>query len=232
MSASANDAADSFCYSEASGFFDELGTPGQPNSCGKLCTENGGLRPVVQPKVGDLLFNEVFPNPTGADRGRDWVEIYVKNAVDLHGVVLSYESPGGGSGSWTLAPQPADPCLAAPAGSYAVIGGPNVAGAGVVALATVGGGTDTLLPANPGTAGDLVLRLLSAGVLLDESNYPQIDDPLRPLPEGRSFARQPDASHTDGASCSWCVAPVAVGGFNDLSGSPGASNPEGCLPAF
>lgn len=100
-----------------------LGTPGAANVlCGAAACDAGGqLRDVVSPGVGDLVINEVFANPAGADAGKEWIELYVTAgaSVDLNGLRLEHtNSESGSKRSWTLS---GATCLAAEPGAYVVV---------------------------------------------------------------------------------------------------------------
>lgn len=41
-------------------------------------------RPIVAPVPGDLIITEFLANPSGTETDKEWVEVYVKNAVDLN----------------------------------------------------------------------------------------------------------------------------------------------------
>lgn len=70
------------------------GSPGQANlACGTaFCLDNGELRAVSPPGLGDLVISEIFANPAGQDlTAREWLEAYVTPAAmgrDLNGLEL------------------------------------------------------------------------------------------------------------------------------------------------
>lgn len=90
--------SDSWCDAVAEywQFEDEsvLGTPGADNyACGTVfCEEDGQMRPVNPPGIGDLVINEIFANPDGNDTtAEEWVELYVTPQAigrDANGIEL------------------------------------------------------------------------------------------------------------------------------------------------
>ncbi len=227
-SAAMNDLPEAFCVSEAAGFFDERGTPGQPNLCGPLCLQDGALREVRPPRAGSLWLTEVFANPSGADNGRDFVEVYAAEELDLNGLSVTYTSSSGARGSWTIAKGAEEPCVVMGADSYAVLGGPGNEAHGVELLAAFGRATEALLPSNPKPEGDILLQLALDGELLDEISYPQLDDPTRPQLEGHSYARWVAPGAAPSVDDPWCMARTAAEGFYDVAGSPGVANLDEC----
>ena len=239
MTAAANDVESAFCFSSAAFVFDEQGTPGRPNLCGPLCTDEGGQRPLVSPEPGDLVITEIFPDPLGADAARDWIEVYVWASVDLNGLTLRNSVPGA-ERSWALASPPglpADACLRVTvdepglAGRFVVLGGAAAAASfGIPVAAVFGGAGDTLLyspsyvPKGATPTGKSV-RLEREAAVLDEALYPF------ELPEGRSFALAAgvlDSSGNDDPE-SWCVSTAASAPPPQIStGTPGTANPDRC----
>jgi hypothetical protein len=88
-----NDYNVAFCYSldAATTAFDGIGTPGNANhSCGTVaCEDDGIIRAVVFPTLGDLLVSEVFSEASGSDSNKEWLEVKIINRpVDLNGLTL------------------------------------------------------------------------------------------------------------------------------------------------
>ncbi len=120
--ATANDDLTSWCDA-TSQFDDELaGTPGAANdACAGVgvpttCTENGELRDVVAPQIGDLVISEFHADPdiVGDSEG-EWFEIYAHTRVDLNGVSFARvegEPDGGIAGA---------ECITVEAGAYFVV---------------------------------------------------------------------------------------------------------------
>ena len=88
---------------------------------------------------GEVVLNELLPNPTGADGGNEWVELYNKGAgsVDISGWQLE-----AGTSSYAVKfTLPASTTIAAQ--TYVVIGGPNVSTADYISAANLGMGNAT-----------------------------------------------------------------------------------------
>ena len=73
-----------------------VGTPGQPNpSCPVVlepgsCLDEGGVRDIVPPAVGEAHITEWMANPSAVDnRDGEWVELRFDAGVDLNGLTLS-----------------------------------------------------------------------------------------------------------------------------------------------
>jgi hypothetical protein len=122
--ADGNDSADSWCAAlSASSLFDGVGTPGADNGlCGTFaCRDGGSVRAPMPPASGDLVINEIMADATGADTGKEWLELYVAGAasVDLNNLIIvdTKENPVG-SRSATVR---SEDCLKAAPGSYVVI---------------------------------------------------------------------------------------------------------------
>ncbi|MBN1959441.1 MAG: lamin tail domain-containing protein [Deltaproteobacteria bacterium] len=228
MNIDANDTPEAFCYSEATGLFDENGTPGKPNLCGSLCMDHGMQRQVKTVKLGDIVLNEIFADPAGADLGRDWIELYAKAAIDLNGVALTYISPTGSSKTWTLASSSISECIKTEINSYVIIGGFNAETYGFAVAATIGSAKDTLLPINPATTETINLQLALGDQIIDEVFYPQKDDPLTPLLEAHSYMRDPLNLQNESLDSHWCVSSIANAEYDGIVGSPGSANPESC----
>src|SRR5690606_25208488 len=87
----ANDDPANWCEGKDTEFEpNNFGTPGEDNDCAPVvagaCTEDGAMRPVVSPAVGDLVITEVMPNPAAVgDTDGEWVEVHALADVDLNG---------------------------------------------------------------------------------------------------------------------------------------------------
>lgn len=116
----ANDSAENFCPATVEFTGGNFGSPGEPNeACNVVtpgqCNDEGTMRPVVTPQVGDLIVTEVMPNPAAVnDSEGEWFEVYATRDVDLNGLVAG-KTPG----SPSLNIDQAD-CLSVSAGTYLV----------------------------------------------------------------------------------------------------------------
>ena len=80
-------------------------TPAAPNPpCGVVCWDDG-WRARRDPAAGEVAVTEVMADPTGADGGREWLELrsLAAGPVDLGGLVLGVASEGRERGPWPLA---------------------------------------------------------------------------------------------------------------------------------
>lgn len=118
----ANDDLANWCEAKDTEFEpNNFGTPGEDNDCAPViagaCTDNGAMRPVVSPAVGELVITEVMPNPAAVgDADGEWVEVHALADVDLNGLVLDR---AGDSAAGATIDSPA--CLRLGAGSYALV---------------------------------------------------------------------------------------------------------------
>lgn len=76
---------------------ENLGTPGQQNNACPMpdhcLDEEGGLRPITQARLWDLIITELYPDTPGADNPMgEWIEIYAFADFDLAGMVLEHLS--------------------------------------------------------------------------------------------------------------------------------------------
>ena len=116
-----NDDQANWCESDATEFIaGNFGTPGQDNDCTPLvvgqCNDNGTLRPIVPPMIGDLVITELMPSPSKVpDAVGEWFEAVAIHDVDLNGVGLDRAGD-------TLAPDviTSTDCVHAAAGDYLV----------------------------------------------------------------------------------------------------------------
>ena len=210
VSSGSNEGDDDFCLSRARGIFEGLGTPAEANTCGFTCVDNGIAREVNSPELGELIFTEVMANPTGADAGRDWVEIlHVGDSpLDLNGVRLE-ASNGTSVKGWDLE---SEQCLVASPGDRKIIGGQGLEAEGVTPFVEIGTATDTLFYAS-----DLTMTLK-----VDEGTI----DAVGPLSVSEGTSTQLSAGVTDSddndSALVWCV---SSGLFPETpQGTPGEVN--------
>lgn len=192
----------------------DRGTPGAGNgSCGvtlATCTDGGVLRPKVVPEVGDLVINEVMPDPAAAtDANGEWFEVSVERDVDLNGLQIGRDTLG------------ADPVV--PEGACVRV----AAGTQLVFAKTADSGANGGLPA---VAAVFAVSLVnSAGVLRIGIGGRDLDA-VTWSSSTSGAARQLDPAHRTPAgnddAGSWCPA-TAVYGAGD-HGTPGAPNAS-CL---
>jgi hypothetical protein len=96
IDATANDMERFWCDSTTPWAAGDLGSPGAANGqCTILpapgtCTDPDTMtdRPIVSPTMGQVVFTEVMPNPSGTDSAQEWLEVRASVAVDLNGLVL------------------------------------------------------------------------------------------------------------------------------------------------
>ena len=83
----------SWCLSRANGFFEGAGTPGVGNTCGATCLDEttDTWRVTRDAQFAELLITEILADPTGADTGKEFVELFnpTSDAFDLNGLVLT-----------------------------------------------------------------------------------------------------------------------------------------------
>jgi hypothetical protein len=150
-----------------------FGTPGQANEpCGfATCLEDGESRDVQPPGPGDLIITELFANPSGADAGKEWLEVYVDSAapVDLNGLeILSINLNNGNDERQRLTDLG---CVTGTPGSYLVLGASADidANGGVPVDAVIGGLTfSNDVP--------FELTLQRGSVIIDEASLPAGSD--------------------------------------------------------
>ena len=198
-------------------FSDEIiGTPGgandacTPTGVPSTCSENGVVRDVVGPAIGDLVLSEYHPDPQIVeDAAGEWFEIYAATRVDLNGVSfgkLAEEIEG------TIG---AAECITAEAGSYFVVarGDDPAANGGLPVV-------DALFDFALGnTSGALVL--VYGEDILDEISWAGSDP-------GAASSLDPDFLSADGNDNpdAFCAA-ITPYGDGDL-GTPGGPNDVEC----
>ena len=197
----------------------DYGSPGIANpACavapqGDNCMDlDGGTRPVVRPVAGDLVITEVMADPTKVnDAQGEWFEVFVKNSIDLNGLVLS------GSSSNTIS---GNICFRYTAGSHLIFaanGDPMVNGylppvTAVITFGLVNSGGTITLKGNDGGLLDTVTYAAAtpgASTQLDGTKYDVL------LNDNNANFCLTDAGVTYG--------PLADGGPGDR-GTPGAKN--------
>ncbi len=90
----ANDSLNNWCLVQTQINDNSYGTPREPNQIclnSKKCRDpkTGNIRPVRSPKQGELRITEIMANPKGADKEREWMEVYSLNDFDLNEVEIS-----------------------------------------------------------------------------------------------------------------------------------------------
>ena len=165
---------------------------------------DGGTRPVVRPRPGDLVITEVMANPRGDDTVGEWVELLATAPVDLNGVALVAEAGAAvlsGAG-----------CLSLAAGEYVVVARRSDA--------ALNGG----LPPPVATFG---LDLRNAGGRLQVRVGAEVVDSVDYGPAVDGVATQVSASLADAvqndALSAWCQAVASYGTRGNL-GTPGRAN--------
>ncbi len=192
------------------------GTPGTrnppcaPEATVGTCIENGAVRAMTAPGVGDLVINEVMNSPSAvSDTTGEWIELYARANVDLNDVTIRTNT------SSTRVDSP--DCIRVQSGEYVLLarsGDPFVNGNlpapkyvyGTLSMAD----TNQQLQLIRGDAGIDSVSLLAATSGKTWQLDPTKQDPL---------------SNDDPAN--FCPAParwVADGGGD--FGSPGAANPS------
>ncbi|NMB76298.1 MAG: lamin tail domain-containing protein [Myxococcales bacterium] len=214
----ANDTLTRWCDATVPYETDSLGTPGAPNeNCAGIsptsCKENGQVRDVVKPVLGDLVIAEFMPDPSKVgDTAGEWFEIAVKRDVDLNGVEV-----GNTPGTVKFRVASLD-CVKAQAGDFLLFarsGDP-----------TLNGGLPTpKFVANVSQANSAGSLFVSHnGALLDQVSWTSAK-------AGKSRALDPgslDPAANDDPGV-WCDGQDAYGA-GDL-GTPGAANPScGIVP--
>jgi hypothetical protein len=92
------DADERICLAQSAGEYapDNVGTPGSENpSCPAVvaagqCVDEGVIRDIVSPVIGEALITEWMANPSTVDnRAGEWIELRFDAAVDLNELTLS-----------------------------------------------------------------------------------------------------------------------------------------------
>ena len=90
-----NDREENWCEAEVIYGLGDRGTPGQPNpDCptrpnANECWQDGEVREIVRPTLGQLVISEYFARPKGipASSG-EWLELEIRGSFDLNGLQL------------------------------------------------------------------------------------------------------------------------------------------------
>lgn len=221
----ANDDLANWCQADATEFDPgNFGTPGQDNDCTPVvvgqCNDNGTMRAVVTPAVGDLVITEVMPQPTGDDAVTEWFELKVNTDVDLNGLGVSRVSSTSGAGTID-----SPDCVHVTAGSYVVLAKNadmtmNLLPTGVV----VGTFKSTLSLVNGSatTPGDL--EITEGSTVLDAVSWTHSS-------AGKSIQVDPDFETADGNDdpsvfCDAQKQYYTDGGTNTDYGTPGLENDQ------
>lgn len=213
-----NDDAKNFCKGITTYGVGGLGTPGTKNeSCGMAGTckdaMTGMMRPILAPKVGQLVINEIMADPAAlADQTQgEWFEVAATARVDLNGLQMA--SSADPAKLVPLADLAKIDCLTVEADGYAVFvhGKDEVQNGGIKPAANVFGFTAALVN------GGGTLSVGAMGAILDTVIYPAATD-------GASTALDPDrkdAAKNDDAK-NWCKGSMTYG--TGGKGTPGAKN--------
>ncbi len=221
-SATANDDIEVYCTAapEQTGYFEGVGTPGEPNDlCGTVtCRDGASVRDTRRPDAGRLVITELYVNPPGGDNWRDWLEVWVTagQGFDLNGLWLRSHSTSSSSASdWQVK---STTCLTVAPESYAVIAGTGAAAEGVKPAAEISEGSSGMFV----SSSEQVMRIESGSTLIDEVTYPAQSS------EGKSWQLTAGVlTASDNDTAKWCAATTASNGFTGGNGSPGADN-EAC----
>lgn len=166
---------------------------------------------------GDLVFTEVMADPSGADEGREWFEVFNASGRDLTltGVVIASAKPDG-TGEVRLALG----AVTALAGAYLVFGDAMPAAAPPWMDVPYATGLGSLSQTNGGR-----LRIWCDDTLVDEVGFPK-------APASASWSldgsQTPDAARNDDPS-NWCAATKEY--EPDNRGTPGQPN-EACASSI
>ncbi len=182
----ANDDLANWCEAKDTEFEpNNFGTPGEDNDCAPViagaCTEDGAMRPVVSPAVGDLVITEVMPNPAAVgDTDGEWVEVHALADVDLNGLVLDR---AGDSAAGAKIESPA--CLKLTAGSYGLFAkNPDMGmNGGLPAAQVMGSFSFSLVDGTMAAPGDV--QILAGTTVLDAISWTSTRS-------GRSHQLDPD----------------------------------------
>ena len=190
--------------------------PGDP-SAALTCLVGGVARARNVPQVGDLVVTEIYPDPTGADNFREWIEVYVAHGpVDLNDVKIIYTAA-----SPTTKQIVSTDCVAVAQGAYVILGGQNTATDSVTSTVTI---SNLTLP-NSSSVARATVALALGPVTLTTVSYPL------PTTEGSSYMLKAGMLDVTSAEnqANWCLAGAPNLPFVGI-GSPGIAN-DVCAPA-
>jgi hypothetical protein len=167
-----NDDPNNWCEARSSEFEpNNFGTPGQENDCMPIvagaCNDNGVMREVVSPGVGEVVITEVMPNPAAVpDADGEWFEVYALEDIDLNGVSIDR---AGDSSAPTLVESPT--CLKVSAGTYALFAKKTdmAINGGLPAAQIMGTFSFALIDGSSTTPGDV--QILLGTTLLDSITW-------------------------------------------------------------
>lgn len=172
---------------------------GSPGSANPQCGEPGP--PARPPLPGEVVINEVMPNPAGdlSDASAEWIELRHTGTVRVGLETCALEDGTGSSSALAVtAVDPGEWLLFAPSASSQMNGGLAVQGTFDFALVNTIGS----------------VRLVCGGTLISQIDYPS---PLA----GRSILRDPDGM--------LCTAPIGTAEYHPENfGTPGAANMPPC----
>ncbi|MEO0459985.1 MAG: lamin tail domain-containing protein [Myxococcota bacterium] len=213
--------ASAFCPAADGGEFEGFGTPGTeggacvdgestvpPIDTALSCDDVEGARAAVPPEQGELVISEVFADATGADDGREYIELLVDTdrPVDLNGAILEATSDSGSTRERAIE---ASDCLVVHPGAYVVIGTEvdRSFNGGLHLDVSTGDGGSFLYN------GQQTLKVIAPDrTEVDVAIVP-------PAEEGRSVMVDVEAGISNDESASWCL--DATSGVFDEMGSPG-----------
>jgi hypothetical protein len=223
----ANDEESNFCDGTVVYGAGDRGTPGAENvACplvapAGMCIDNGNVRPIVKPTVGQLVITEIMPNPAGTETTREWFEItnVGSTAFDLNELGLDRTGD-------TRAPDLilSGDCKTLAPGGFALFARSNdpAANSGLPQVdATFGFSM-------PNTAGDV--QVVDGMTVLDVVTYGNVSATSF---DGKSLSLDPDQFTTTANDLPahmfdtgvWCLGATAYGdGTNQ--GTPKAANPQ------
>ncbi|MDY0001830.1 MAG: lamin tail domain-containing protein [Polyangia bacterium] len=217
LTTTGNDTPANWCNGTTVYGLGDRGTPGAANpSCGIVppnsCLDNGTPRSIVPPVAGDVVINEIMPDPFAvADNAGEWFEVYFAQAADLNGLEM-----GATVGTVAFTATSAD-CIHVSAGTYAIIAknGTTATNGGLPQVQVEWAGMSL---SNSG--GSLFVGY--GGNLLDAITYPSAGTPQT---RGRAIALDPSHRNTtdNDTAANWCLAATTYGDGD--SGTPGAANP-------
>ncbi len=197
-----------------------FGTPGSPNeSCGSggTCQFGGSPRQLVLPSEGELIINEVFPNPDGNDvANREWLELaFAESAMgkNLNGIELFIKGESKG-----IIGENSDACVTIEK-PFLVLG--KSADTGV----TGGAEIDIVMAGLALPNSDVSVTFSRAQTIYDFIYYSDPDD-------GVAIQLDPDFKDisANDSPDNWCDSQISFNNTPEL-GTPGAENPS-CNAVF